>query len=67
MALESAFTQLACRRNRVTSTIHPENADSIRVAEKLGLMLAEGPVDRDGEPRNIYEIPRDREKQTNLT
>ncbi|WP_462203472.1 GNAT family N-acetyltransferase, partial [Frankia sp. CcWB3] len=55
-ALEFAFTET--NRNRVISIIHPENTSSIRVAEKLGLTLAEGPVDRDGEPRNIYAISR---------
>jgi len=64
-ALEFAFTQLVRPRDRVISIIHPENAASIRVAEKLGLTFAEGPVDRDGEPRNIYEITRESwEKQT---
>jgi len=66
VALEFAFTRT--ERTRVISIIHPENAGSIRVAEKLGLTLAEGPVDRDGEPRNIYEITRETwEKQDNLT
>ncbi|MEX5713608.1 GNAT family N-acetyltransferase [Parafrankia sp. FMc6] len=56
-ALEFAFTEVD--RERVISIIHPENKGSIRVAEKLGLSLAEGPVDRDGEPRNIYAITRE--------
>lgn len=55
-ALEFAFTEV--RRERVISIIHPGNAGSIRVAEKLGLTLAEGPVDRDGDTRNIYAISR---------
>jgi RimJ/RimL family protein N-acetyltransferase len=55
-ALEYAFEVLA--RERLISIIHPENAASIRVAEKLGLALAEGPVDRGGRPRNIYAITR---------
>ncbi|TCJ34560.1 GNAT family N-acetyltransferase [Parafrankia sp. BMG5.11] len=55
-ALKFAFAETG--RERVISIIHPENKGSIRVAEKLGLTLAEGPVDRDGEPRNIYAISR---------
>ncbi|MBL7496138.1 GNAT family N-acetyltransferase [Frankia sp. CNm7] len=66
-ALEFAFTQLGHPRDRVISIIHPENAASIRVAEKLGLTLAEGPIDRGGDLRNIYEITRETwEKQANL-
>ncbi|EIV94552.1 GNAT family N-acetyltransferase [Frankia sp. QA3] len=53
-AVEFAFTEAG--RERLISIIHPENIGSIRVAEKLGLTLAEGPIDRDGEPRNIYAI-----------
>ncbi|MCK9875549.1 GNAT family N-acetyltransferase [Frankia sp. Ag45/Mut15] len=55
-AVEFAFTALG--RDRLISIIHPENRASIRVAEKLGLRLAEGPVDRSGEPRNIYALTR---------
>lgn len=55
-AAEYAFTVLG--RDRLISIIHPENAASIRVAEKLGAHLAEGPVDRGGQPRNIYAIDR---------
>jgi RimJ/RimL family protein N-acetyltransferase len=55
-ALEYAFTELG--RDRVISIIHPENAASIRVAEKLGLTLSEGPVDMGGQPRNIYAVSR---------
>lgn len=55
-AVEYAFTVLD--RDRLISIIHPENAASIRVAEKLGMHLDEGPVDRDGRPRNIYAMNR---------
>ncbi|CAO5157190.1 Acetyltransferase, ribosomal protein N-acetylase [Frankia sp. AiPs1] len=55
-AVEFAFTEIG--RDRLISIIHPENRASIRVAEKLGLGLAEGPVDRDGQPRNIYALAR---------
>ncbi|KLL11547.1 MULTISPECIES: GNAT family N-acetyltransferase [Protofrankia] len=62
-ALEFAFVEAG--RDRVISIIHPKNAASIRVAEKLGLTLAEGPVDRGGEPRNIYAISREEWKVAN--
>lgn len=55
-AAEYAFTVL--NRDRLISIIHPENAASIRVAEKLGAHLAKGPVDRGGQPRNIYALDR---------
>jgi RimJ/RimL family protein N-acetyltransferase len=54
-ALEFAFDVVG--RDRVISIIHPENAASVRVAEKLGLRLAEF-QQRHGEPRNIYAISR---------
>jgi RimJ/RimL family protein N-acetyltransferase len=54
-ALEFAFSVLD--REQVISIIHPENAASIRVAEKLGLTFAEF-QERQGQPRNIYAITR---------
>jgi RimJ/RimL family protein N-acetyltransferase len=52
-ALEHAFTALGARR--VISLIAPENAASIRVAEKLGLGYVET-QQVDGKPAAIYEI-----------
>lgn len=54
-ALEYAFTEL--RRDRVISIIHPDNTASNRVAEKLGLTVAER-TERNGQPRDIWSIDR---------
>jgi RimJ/RimL family protein N-acetyltransferase len=54
-ALDHAFTVLAARR--VISAIAPENAASIRVAEKLGLRLAEARQIA-GRSVSIYAIDR---------
>lgn len=55
VAVEYAFTYLDA--DRVISIIHPENAASIRVAEKLGLSFAEA-TERGGDPRHIYALRR---------
>nr|WP_284346964.1 GNAT family N-acetyltransferase [Frankia sp. Cppng1_Ct_nod] len=55
-ALDNSFRVL--KRERVISIIHPENAASIRVAEKLGLRLAET-AERGGQPRSIYATTHD--------
>ncbi len=55
-ALEFAFTELA--RDRVISIMHPENAASVRVAEKLGLRYAESREMFGGRPHNIYAVTR---------
>jgi RimJ/RimL family protein N-acetyltransferase len=54
-ALEFAFDMVG--RDQAISIIHPDNAPSIRVAEKLGLTFAEF-HDRSGEPRNVYAVSR---------
>src|SRR5258705_551879 len=51
--LAHAFTALAA--GRVISVIAPENAASIRIAEKLGLRYAEA-QQIDGRQASIYEI-----------
>jgi len=55
-ALEYAFTDL--RRERVISLIHPENNNSIRVAERLGEKL-EGKTEVHGIGVLIYGISRE--------
>jgi RimJ/RimL family protein N-acetyltransferase len=54
-ALEYAFKEL--HRDRVISIIHPDNTASNRVAEKLGLTVAER-TERHGQPRNIWASSR---------
>ncbi len=54
-AIHYAFTYLDT--DRVISIIHPDNAASIRVAEKLGMSFAEA-TERNGRPRSIYAISR---------
>jgi RimJ/RimL family protein N-acetyltransferase len=41
--------------NRVIATIHPENKQSFRVAEKIGMMCI-GDGDYFGEPCKLYEV-----------
>lgn len=54
-ALDYAFTTLGA--DHVISVIHPENARSIRVAEKIGERF-ERDYDFDGNPTVIYGITR---------
>jgi len=54
-ALEYAFTQLS--RDRVISIIHPDNVASSRVAEKLGLAVAQR-TEVHGRARNVWAITR---------
>jgi RimJ/RimL family protein N-acetyltransferase len=55
-ALQFAFTQL--EQPYVLSLIHPENAASIRVAQRLGERLL-GPTEVMGKPALIYRITRE--------
>lgn len=55
-ALRYAFTQLG--QQQVISLIHPENAASIRVAQRLGERLA-GSTEVMGKPASIYRITRE--------
>jgi RimJ/RimL family protein N-acetyltransferase len=55
MALQFAFTQL--RQPHVISLIHPDNAASIRVAQRLGERLL-GPTEVMGKPALVYRISR---------
>ena len=54
-ALQFAFTQL--RQPHVISLIHPDNAASIRVAQRLGECLHEN-TDVMGKPALVYRITR---------
>ncbi|HEY5611504.1 MAG TPA: GNAT family N-acetyltransferase [Thermoanaerobaculia bacterium] len=56
VALDYAFTEMD--REHVISCIHPDNAPSIRVAERLGETL-EGQTEVLGKPVWIYGIRRD--------
>lgn len=56
-ALQHAFTELG--RERVISLIRPDNAASIRVAERLG-ETREGLVTLFGSEALVYGIPRER-------
>ena len=55
-ALDHAFTQMG--RTHVISLIHPDNAASIRVAERLGERL-QGSTDLTGKTALIYRITRE--------
>ena len=55
-ALRFAFTRLG--QPHVLSLIHPENAASIRVAQRLGERLL-GPADVMGKPALVYRITRE--------
>lgn len=55
-ALRFAFTEL--NMPRVISLIQPENANSIRVAERIGERLS-GQVELHGKPCPVYAIERD--------
>lgn len=55
MALQYAFTQLP--QPQVLSVIHPDNAASIRVAQRLGEQLL-GPAEVMGRPTLIYRMTR---------
>src|SRR5438552_5119521 len=55
-ALRFAFTQLG--QPQVISLIHPDNAASIRVAERLGERLV-GPTEVMGKAALLYRITRD--------
>jgi RimJ/RimL family protein N-acetyltransferase len=55
-ALAFAFTRL--EQPQVISLIHPDNAASIRVAERLGERLV-GPIEVMGKPVLVYRITRD--------
>lgn len=55
-ALRYAFTKLD--QPHVISLIHPENAASIRVAQRLGECLV-GPTELMGKPALIYRISRE--------
>jgi len=59
-ALSYAFTELD--RDYVISCIHPENINSIKVAERLG-EKASGETELLGHPVLIYRITRDEWKQ----
>jgi RimJ/RimL family protein N-acetyltransferase len=54
-ALRFAFTRL--EQPQVLSLIHPENAASIRVAQRLGERLL-GPTEVMGKPAFVYRITR---------
>ena len=54
--LEYAFTEMG--REHVISLIHPENVNSIRVAERIGETV-EGQTEVMGVPVLIYGISRD--------
>jgi RimJ/RimL family protein N-acetyltransferase len=56
IALQFAFTQL--QQPHVISVIHPKNAASIRVAERLGEHLL-GPREIGGIPALIYRVTRE--------
>jgi RimJ/RimL family protein N-acetyltransferase len=56
MALQFAFSQLG--QPHVISLIHPENAASIRVAQRLGERLV-GSTEVFGEPALVYRITRE--------
>lgn len=55
-ALRFAFTQLG--RPHIISLIHPENAASIRVAERIGERLS-GSTELMGKPVLVYRLERD--------
>jgi RimJ/RimL family protein N-acetyltransferase len=55
-ALQFAFTQL--QRSEVISLIRPENAPSIRVAQRLGEQAA-GSIELMGSPALVYRITRE--------
>jgi RimJ/RimL family protein N-acetyltransferase len=55
-ALEHAFTQMG--QPHVISLIHPKNAASIRVAERVGERL-QGPTEVMGKPALVYRITRE--------
>jgi RimJ/RimL family protein N-acetyltransferase len=57
VALEYAFTQL--NQPRVISLIHPDNAPSIRVAQRLGERLLESSIEVLGKPACVYGITRE--------
>jgi RimJ/RimL family protein N-acetyltransferase len=56
LALQFAFTHLD--QPHVISLIHPENASSIRVAQRLGERLV-GPTEVMGKPALVYRITRE--------
>jgi RimJ/RimL family protein N-acetyltransferase len=61
-ALQLAFTEL--RQPHVISLIHPDNAASIRVAQRLG-ERPQGSIDLFGKPALLYRITREEwESQT---
>jgi RimJ/RimL family protein N-acetyltransferase len=53
---DEAFARLGVPR--LFALIHPENARSVRVAEKIGMRIDSQTVDRDGEPLLIYGVGR---------
>jgi RimJ/RimL family protein N-acetyltransferase len=55
-ALQFAFTRL--QQPQVLSLIHPDNAASIRVAQRLGERLL-GPGEVIGKPALVYRITRE--------
>jgi RimJ/RimL family protein N-acetyltransferase len=61
-ALQFAFTRL--EQSRVISLIHPENAASIRVAQRLGERPA-GSTEVMGKPALVYRITREEWEATN--
>ncbi len=63
-ALRFAFSQLV--QPHVISLIHPENAASIRVAERLGEHLV-GSTELMGKPALMYRITREECEATNKT
>lgn len=44
--------------DRIYATIHPDNAASIHVAQKLGFWYDRQEIDEDGTPTNFYVIER---------
>ncbi len=69
-ATEGARVALACvfdemARDRVISLIRPQNAASLRVAEKLGQRL-QGRMDLHGEEALVYGIRREEWRQSTL-
>lgn len=44
--------------DRIYATIHPDNAASIHVAQKLGFRYDRQEIDEDGTPTNFYVIER---------
>ena len=56
MALQLAFTQM--NQPQVVSLIHPENAASIRVAERLGERFS-GSTEVMGKSALIYRVTRE--------